>query len=221
MNSGNKAFIFDMDGVLINSEPVWEQYEKKFLSELIGKNNFSKMEDEILGNTANKIYEILCVYGLKLSKQEFFRLYDGYAKRVYAESSLTESIETLIDKLTGMDFKLGLVSASRQNWIDLVLARFNMRNRYQYVLSLNDTENMRAKPFPDGYIKAMEILQAAPEKTIILEDSNKGIEAAKKSGAFTICLKENLPAGYKPAGADLYVNTIAQLISLSGGVFNL
>lgn len=207
----NKAFIFDMDGVLVNSEPVWEQYEKKFLSELIGQDRYLKIKDQILGNSVNEIYKILCKYNVQFNKQEYLHMYDDYAKHVYAQAKLTNGIEAFIEKLIDMNFKLGLVSSSRKNWIDLVLEKLKKREIFQYVLSLNDTENMRPKPFPDGYITSIKILGAKPNTTIILEDSNRGIKAAKASGALTICLQENLPKGYLPEGADIYTKTIIEL----------
>lgn len=213
----NKAFIFDMDGVIVNSEPIWERYEQKFLADLIGKDNYLRMKDQILGNSENEIYDISCAYGLNLNKQDFIRIYDDYAERVYKEAELTEGIEDLIEKLIAMNFKLGVVSSSRKYWIDLVLAKYALKSKFQYVLSINDTENMRTKPFPDGFVEAINVLNGNPSTTVILEDSNKGIEAAKSTGALTICLKENLPKSYISKGADIYVENIQVLINKIGG----
>src|SRR6266849_8544463 len=207
----NKAFIFDMDGVIVNSESVWENYEQKFLSELIGKNVYLKIKNQILGNSINEIYKILCTYGLPISMEEYLQIYDTYAKLVYRQAHITEGIEKLIEQLIGMNFKLGVVSSSRQNWIDLVLVKLKRKTVFDYILSLSDTQNLRPKPFPEGYITTIKKLGAEPKTTIILEDSNKGIRAAKASGAFTICLKENLPINYRAQGADLYVETIEEL----------
>lgn len=210
-NEPTKAFIFDMDGVIIDSEPVWERYEQVFLAELMGQKTYLKIKDQILGNSINAIYQIASRYGLEISKQEYLRIYDDYAKKVYAEAKLTPGIKEFIQKLIGMDLKLGLVSSSRQNWIDLVLEKLKVSKQFEFVISLNDAENMQPKPSPIGYLRAMEVLGFPPSSTIILEDSSKGVQAAKASGAFTICLEENLPEGYRPVGADLYIESITAL----------
>jgi len=210
-NESAKAFIFDMDGVIIDSEPVWERYEQVFLAELMGQETYLKIKDQILGNSINAIYQIASQHGLKTSKQEYLRIYDDYAKKVYSEAKLTPGIREFIEKLLGLDFKLGLVSSSRQNWIDLVLEKLKVSNQFEFVISLNDAENMQPKPSPIGYLKAMETLGTEPSSTIILEDSSKGVQAAKASGALTICLKENLPKDYQPVDADLYVESIKDL----------
>jgi len=212
-NKSTKAFIFDMDGVIVDSEPVWERYEQIFLSELMGQQTYLKIKDQILGNSINGIYQVACQYGLKISKEEYLQIYDENAKKVYKEAKLTPGVQSFIDKLISMGFKLGLVSSSRQNWIDLVLKRLRASNQFGFVISLNDAENMQPKPSPCGYLKAIEMLGSIPSSTIILEDSNKGIQAAKASGARTICLKQNLPINYQPVGADMYVQNIIDLIN--------
>ena len=209
----NKAFIFDMDGVIVDSESLWLRYEKQFLPELFGEEIYAKMIDQILGNTISKIYEIACGYGCTMEKEKFVEIYDSYAKIVYKKANITPGIEALIDKLIAMNFRLALVSSSRQPYIDIVLARIpKVRKKFQYILSLNDA-GMETKPSPEGYRKAMKILNATPNSTIILEDSERGVTAAKASGAFTICLKENIPNdNLIPQGADLYVENVKDLI---------
>lgn len=206
----NKAFIFDMDGVIVNSEPVWEVYEQKFLPEIMGEKLYSQIKDQILGNSVSGIYSIASGYGLKIDKARFEKAYDGYATKVYSEAKLTDGIETFIDKLVTMDFKLGLVSSSRQYWIDLVLSRLDNRDQFQFIMSL-DGENVKPKPSPDGYLEAIKVLNSRPNLSIILEDSKRGVQAAKASGALTICLQEHLPNGYLPEDADIYTKTIKEL----------
>jgi HAD superfamily hydrolase (TIGR01509 family) len=207
----NKAFIFDMDGVIVNSEPVWERYEKKFLPELMGRDTYFKIKDQILGNSISRIYDVAANYGFKMNKNNFVKIYHQYAEIVYREAKITDGTQELIDKLISMNFKLGLVSVSRCDWIDLVLSKLE-KNAFQFVLSI-DSAGLRPKPFPDGYIKAMQNLKSSPNLTIILEDSQRGIKAAKASGALTICLQEHLPKGYLPKGADIYTKSITELIN--------
>jgi HAD superfamily hydrolase (TIGR01509 family) len=207
----NKAFIFDMDGVIVNSEPVWERYEQKFLPELMGKDNYVKMKDQILGNSVSGIYEVASKFGLNTAKNEFERIYDQYAEIVYREAKITNGMQALIDKLILKGFTLGLVSSSRQYWIDLVIKRLNGENLFKSILSL-DGDAIRPKPFPDGYLEMIKRLGSKPNLTFILEDSQRGVNAAKSSGALTICLQEYLLNGYLPENADFYTKTIMEVI---------
>jgi HAD superfamily hydrolase (TIGR01509 family) len=206
-----KAFIFDMDGVIINSESVWARYEKKFMPQLMGWQTYREIKNDILGNSVSNIYDKAQRMGFKMPKDKFLRIYFRYAKIVYKKAKLTSDINELIIKLVKLNFKIGLVSVSRQDWIDLVLDKLKI-DYFNLILSL-DSQGLKAKPDPEGYIKAMRTLGIRPKNTIILEDSEKGIKAAKASGALAICLRENLPNNYLPKGADLYVKNIQELIN--------
>ena len=208
----NKAFIFDMDGVLINSEPVWEKYENIFWTEWLGKERYFKIKNQMFGNSMNSNYQHALQQGLKISKKEYFQTYDKYAEVVYSEAHFTPDIGKLIKNIVRLKFQLGIVSSSRLSWINIVLEKLNVRSKFRSVISLVDTKGMRSKPFPDGYKESMRILGSIPRTTIVLEDSNSGIRAAKASNALTICLKENLPMGYNSEGADVYIEKINELV---------
>lgn len=209
-----RAFIFDMDGVIINSETMWENSEKSFLTEMMGKEVYQKIKDQILGSTVDMVYDLARQNGFSLDKRLFFQLYDQQARDVYARAKLTDNIEKFISLLVSMNFRIGLVSASRSFWIELVLNKLKKRNIFSYVLSLSERNDLSSKPNPDGYIEVMKKLQSVPTSTIILEDSQKGIMAAKNSGALSICLLEHLPVGYVVEGADISVRTVTDLLQL-------
>ena len=79
---------------------------------------------------------------------------------------------------------------------------------------LNERTDLKPKPEPDGYLEALKNLEADPKLSIILEDSNSGIQAAKASGAYVIGFKGNLVDGYVQKGADVYADTMQDVIKL-------
>lgn len=206
----NKAFIFDMDGVIVDSESVWIKYEDKFLPELIGRNIYKKIKKQIIGNSLKNIYKFAVLEGLVMDENYFINFCHKYSEIVYSEAKITNGTEKILNKLYSKGYKLGIVSVSPQKWINNVLKNIRNKNLFQYILSLYDA-GINPKPYPDGYILAMEKMNTAIEKTIILEDSQMGINAAKASGAFTICFKEHWPRGYKSYGADKYVKNMNEL----------
>jgi HAD superfamily hydrolase (TIGR01509 family) len=209
----NKAFIFDMDGVIIDSESIWGQHAEKFHTELISNDIYTKIKDQVMGSTIDVIYDLACKAGLKMDKKEFIKRYDKQALYVYSLSTPTNDINKLLEKLVRLNFKIGLVSASRPLWIETALAKIKNRNLFEYVLSLDERKDLRSKPYPDGFLEAMKQLGSTPEKTIILEDSNKGLLAAKASGAFTICLTEHLPDGHVSEKADMTIENLRTLMT--------
>jgi len=202
-----------MDGVIIDSEAVWGKREKEFLTDLMGSDVYEKIKDHLMGSTTDVIYDIACENGLTMAKEEFLKRYDEQAIFVYSLSTPTDDINKLLQKLKDLNFKIGLVSASRPLWIETVLKKIRNRNLFEYVLSLAQREDLRPKPYPDGFLEAIKELGSTPEKTIILEDSNKGLLAAKASGAFTICLREHLPDDHVSEKADMVVDNLKTLMT--------
>lgn len=209
----NRAFIFDMDGVIINSEQAWLLYRDTFLSELLGEKIASKVGDTI-GMTVNEIYDIAAKEGFSMNKQKYFELYDKQAAYIYSKATITPDIDKLAERLVVLGFTLGLVTSSRTTWIKNVLPRLTFKGRIQYTVSINDRADLKPKPNPDGYLETIEKLGASPQTTVILEDSNSGIKAAKAAGAYTIGFKKNLVPGYLQQGADIYANNMKDVIEI-------
>lgn len=211
-NASTNAFIFDMDGVIVNSETIWKNREQEFLSALMGQRIYESIRDVIPGSTVQSIYKVACSFGFRMDKKAFFRQYNRQAQRVYTDAEITTGLEQLLEKLINSNFKIGLVTGSRMAWVKSVLGKIQNRVVFDYILALAERDDLRSKPYPDGYLNAMQKLGSVPSKTIILEDSMKGIQAAKSSGAFTVCLREHIAPDRVSEGADLYVDSIQSLI---------
>jgi len=166
------------------------------------------------GMSIDKEYALATSYGFAMDKDEFYRQYDEQAMLIYAKSTITKDIDLLLRTLKGMGFTLGIVSASRKIWIDHVLPRISSRDLFDYVLSLNERKDLRPKPHPDGYLAALKALHASPQSTIILEDSNSGITAAKAAGAFTIAFTQHLVSGYMQIEADAKAADVSEILEI-------
>src|SRR5579863_9328314 len=90
--SMNKAFIFDMDGVIINSEQVWLHFEKNLLDHLLGKELNQKIGSKI-GFSVNTIYERAVEFGFSMPRKDFQKAYDQVAFNVYARADITPDID--------------------------------------------------------------------------------------------------------------------------------
>jgi len=209
----NKAFIFDMDGVIVNSEQIWKLFENDFLDRILGK-EIAKNIGDTVGTNVEFIYEKACALGLQMSKRVFREFYDTTAYKVYARATITPDLDKLVAFLLDHHFKLGLVSASPQNWIDQVLPRLSFTKDIECILSLDARPDLSPKPSPDGYLETMKCLGSDPAHTIILEDSNAGIESGLNSKAYTIAFTYNLIEGYTQIKADAVADTIDEVIKI-------
>jgi HAD superfamily hydrolase (TIGR01509 family) len=193
-----KAFIFDMDGVMIDSETEWIKL-------------FNFMSGHGLGQSIDSSYLEAKKAQPKLNKEAYLSQLNDQAQIIYRQAPLTPQIDDLIDKLVSKNFRLAIVSGSMGNWIARVNER--LRRPIETTISVHDQPDLKVKPAPDGYLEAMRLLKVKPDETIILEDSNLGIKAGKAAGAFVICLTELHPKDYHPQGADLYVKNISELLA--------
>lgn len=205
----NKAFLFDMDGVLINSELVWDKYGRDFAEGVFGRDILDKIGDTT-GSTLAMLYEKAVEYGFTKGRDEVFKAYDGFMQSIYDKTTLVPGLEEFIQYLKKNDYKVGIVSSSRRLWIEMVLQKIPYRDQFDLIFSL-DEKNLPSKPSPEGYKEAMKELQTTPETTIILEDSNAGIASGKNSGAFTIAFTQFLVEGYPQVEANAKAGTLAEV----------
>lgn len=195
-----KAFIFDLDGVIIDSETWWD---KLWLSKF--KTGLS------IGHSIKSEFQAFKQQNPRLSWNQFFAKLNQVADKIYPRAPLTPSVNQLLGKLINNNYRLGLVSGSTTSWITTVMAR--LKYPIATIISLHEHPELKPKPAPDGYLAVMKQLGVKAKESIILEDSQMGLDSAKASGAFTICLTQHHPKNYHPAGADLYVDNIRELLS--------
>ena len=209
-----KAFIFDMDGVVVDSEHNWEPYDRAIMErffdtrirEAIGTN---------IGLGISGLYEKAKALGSTITYEEIRQAYDEAALKVYETAPITEGITRLAQKLIEWDFALALVTSSPHTWIDQVVPRLSFKDKFSLIVSIADQRDLKPKPAPDSYLFAMKSLGVTPAESIVLEDSNYGIAAGKASGAFTIGFTGNLVKGYRQeVTADATADTMDAVIAI-------
>lgn len=193
-----KAFIFDLDGVIIDSENWWDRL-------------YFKKAGYSLGQTIGSAFLEAKQKQPSLSWPDYLAKLNQVAKIIYSQAPITPNINQLLTLLIRKNYHLGLVSGSTQDWIKLSLKR--LQYPIKLIVSLEDRKDLQPKPAPDGYLEVIKKLQVLPKNTYILEDTDMGIKSAKACGAFAICLTEHHPKNYSPQGADLYVKNIQELLT--------
>lgn len=209
-----KAFIFDMDGVLIDCESEWKTFKHTYFQQQLGADVAQRM-DLTIGMTMDLIYEKARSLGARINREQFKQGFLREAPQIYSNANIPDGVDRLVQELINKRFRIGMVSNSPSEWMAILRNRLTFgSNIINVMVSLNDRTDLHPKPAPDGYFEAMKQLNVTPQDTIILEDSNKGIQSAKASGAYTIAFREFLLPGYKQDGADTYADTIEDVIKI-------
>ena len=176
------AVIFDMDGVIVDSELHWKAVEAEFLQGLVGR---WSDEDQrgIIGMSLYDIHaRLVDNYGLSQSREEFVHFYKDLSKVIYGErASLIPGFSETIQALVQRGTPIGLASSSPHSWIGMVLDRFALRSHFKVVVSSDDVDG-RGKPAPDIYLFAADAIGFDPTRCLAIEDSSKGIKSAKAAG---------------------------------------
>ena len=180
------AVFFDMDGLLVDSEPEWFQSEIEVTREY----GYSwTQEDQVacLGGPLSRVGQYMHDKCDGAQTPEFFTqtLIDVQTQKMRGNTPTMPGALPLVRELQANGVKTGLVSASPRNIVDAVLDNLG-HELFQFSISSDDVE--KTKPQPDCYIKAALMTDSNIHNCLVFEDSLTGMQAATSSGAYLIAV---------------------------------
>lgn len=192
------AVIFDLDGVLVDSEPVWEEVRRAFVAGHGGTWQ-PDTQSRLMGmSTAEWAAYLSGELGVTLSPEDTARgVVDGMIAHYDSHVPLLPGALDAVRRLAGR-WPLGLASSSPRALIDIVLDRTGLAESFRATVSTEEVE--RGKPAPDGYLLAAERLGVEPSVCVAVEDSSNGLRSASAAGMRVIAVPR--PA-YPPAADAL------------------
>ncbi|MGH4139365.1 HAD family hydrolase [Clostridium sp.] len=208
-----KAVIFDMDGVIIDSEPTHIKLENETYKKL----GIEITEDEhhsFVGATSNYMWEALKnKYKLNQTIEELTQ-YDRnkYFKHLNSDECeilLIDGVKDLIEELHGNGVKLAIASSSPLNVIDAIAKKFHIEEYFEAFVTGDDVK--RSKPEPDIFIFAAKKLGVSAENCIVIEDSHNGVLAARKAGMKCVGINSDPEGRQDISTADLVINNFKEI----------
>jgi HAD superfamily hydrolase (TIGR01509 family) len=205
------AIIFDLDGVLLDSEQVWDEVREQLVRERGGRWH-EQAQREMMGMSSTEwaryMHDQLGVPDPpeEISAEVVRRLEDRYRERLPLIEGALEAVERL-----AANWPLGLASSSNRELIDLVLDLGGLARFFRVTVS--SEEVARGKPAPDVYLEAARRLGAPPERSVAIEDSENGIRAGKAAGMRVVAIPNPHfpPAEEALALADVTLGSLAEL----------
>jgi HAD superfamily hydrolase (TIGR01509 family) len=209
--NGIEAVVFDLDGVIIDTEEVWEEVRRGYVAEY-GREFLPDTQDRMMGMSTGEWSAHLAedVGVPRTPEQVAAEVLDRMAARYRDALPLIEgSVETV--RRLGARFTLGLASSSARVLIDQVLATAGLTDAFEVTLSTEEVP--RGKPAPDVYLSAVEKLGLTPAVCAAIEDSSNGLRSAAAAGLAVIAVPHGVypPAADALAGASLVVESLSEL----------
>ena len=191
MTANKNAILFDLDGITIDTEPLYTRAEIRLFGEY-GVKIPKKDLHLFRGCSENKFFDLsMKRYGITESRDIFIN-----RGRQYVIDEFNKNIDfvpgfTHLHHIISKQYIIGLVTASPRSSLDWVIKKMNLNNYFKHIISGEETK--KNKPFPEPYIAMMEKICVLPDNTIIIEDSLVGIHSALASGAHVIAKSGSVP----------------------------
>lgn len=205
-----KAIIFDMDGVMIDSEPLWEKTERILLArrEIEYSPDY---RDKIVGLNQNDSGRLMI---------DTFKLSEGVeeiiAERVEILTSIykneletVKGLVSLLDNLKERNYPLAVASSSPMRVISFVLDMFSLNEYFSVIVSGECTDN--GKPHPDIYLETARLLGVEPSECVAIEDSINGVHSAKAAGMTCIAVPDKRLTPDRFQSADHICESLSQI----------
>jgi HAD superfamily hydrolase (TIGR01509 family) len=204
------AVIFDMDGVLIDSEPL----HFGVLTELLAAEGraYTRAEnEEFIGTTTQAMFSTLIArYGLPGSLADYEAAYDAAVLRVLEQPHPPSAgVLALVERLRQLGARLAVASSSRRLWIEATLRSIGLPCAFEEVVSGDDVE--RGKPDPAIYLLAAKRLGVTPPRCLAVEDSPNGVLSARAAGMVVLGVRTPYTAHLQLDGAEKIVGSLAEL----------
>ncbi len=203
----DKAVIFDMDGVLIDSEPAYLEMNLKMF-EQFGIEMDEENYKALVGIPSVPMWKFLKEkYELKNEVSEFINLEKKRMLEILDSDIITKpvtGIKELMDDLKSFNFKLSVASSSAKDNINFVLEKLKIKDNFEFIISGEDVVN--GKPFPDIFLKVSDFFNISPEKCFVIEDSVNGIKAANSAGMNSIGFINDGTNTQDLSKADIIIN---------------
>jgi HAD superfamily hydrolase (TIGR01509 family) len=181
-----KAVVFDLDGVLIDSEPVWEEVRRAYVAEH-GGHWQPDSQRRLMGMSTQEWARYLSgELGVGLPPEEVARgVVERMAQRYHRELPLLPGAVDAVRRMAAR-WTLGLASSSPRSLIDRLLAEAGLAGEFAVTLSTEEVE--RGKPAPDAYLTVADRLGVEPGSCAAVEDSSNGLRSAAAAGMVVLAV---------------------------------
>ncbi len=207
-----QAIIFDMDGVIIDSEPLYYQIQKGFFKDL-GFSVFKQEYDTFIGAGMQLMWRKLhAKHNLPFTVEQLVTMNNDLIYKSFSNADslrATEGFNSFLTSVKEMGMKTAVASGTSKKIINVILSRLGLIHEFDVIIS--SEEVLKGKPEPDIFLKAANILNLKPVNCVVIEDSTNGVKAAGKAGMKCIGFSNINSGNQDLSSANIVVNSFADI----------
>jgi HAD superfamily hydrolase (TIGR01509 family) len=208
-----KAVIFDMDGVIIDSEPLW----RRAMIRVFNSSGLPFTESNCRITTGMRIDQVISFWNNKtpFTKNETLvkdTIEDHLCGLIAAEGKPMKGLQHSLDIIADKNITLALATSSSHKLIDVVLRALKIEKYFTHIQSAEHLTN--GKPHPEVFLKCAQVIDANPNECLVIEDSLNGIISAKAAGMSVIAIPdEHNINNQKFCIADIILHSLLEINS--------
>ncbi len=213
MKKGFKAVIFDMDGVIVDSEPAYWKAEEELAREYDKEVSVETLL-KMMGRPAIESMKIFANdLAIKDSPDILHKKRDErYIKIIETELKPMDGVTEVLKGLKSNGLKMAVATAASKELLEIQLSKIGILNDFDFLLSGSDIKN--GKPHPEIYLKTVSLLGLRPDECVVVEDSQSGMEAGIKAGCFTVAFPNKYQDISSLPKVDMIIRSLEEIMSI-------
>ena len=207
-----EAVIFDMDGVLIDSEPIHIEIEKQLFDKLgidvpeAVHRSYMGASNEFMYSDLRSRFKLSESVTELIESDELFR--SDYFHRLDTIPA-NDGLISLLGQIKAAGLKLAVATSSSPEIANILLSKSELASFFDAIVTT--TEAGKSKPSPDVYLLAAKKIGVVPENCIVFEDSPNGLSAAKSAGMFCVVIQSDSDIIKELSGADYLIQSFTEI----------